>query len=139
MRWLSEHPAVSLALDIFGPAGIGDSVHAVAKRVGLSERRFIQVFTAQVGLTPKLFCRVLRFQHVREVVNQARALNWSQVALSCGYYDQSHLIHDFQEFSGLSPADYLCLRSNELFPNLVYDHRSTRSNRLLRNHVRLLG
>jgi hypothetical protein len=47
-----EHPAVSLALDIFGPAGIGASVRDVAKRVGLSQRRFIQVFTAQIGLTP---------------------------------------------------------------------------------------
>jgi AraC-like DNA-binding protein len=117
----SEHPAVSLALDIFGPAGIGDSVRAVAKRVGLSERRFIQVFRAQVGLTPKLFCRVLRFQHVRKAVNQAATLNWSQVALCCGYYDQSHLIHDFQEFSGLSPTDYLGQRSNKLFPNVVPD------------------
>jgi AraC-like DNA-binding protein len=56
-------------------------------------------------------------------VNQAATLNWSQVALACGYCDQSHLIHDFQEFSGLSPTDYHGLPSN----------------RLMRNHVRLLG
>lgn len=121
---LSEHPAVSLALDIFGPAGVGASVRAVAKRVGLSQRRFIQVFTAQVGLTPKLFCRVLRLQHAREVVVQATTLDWAQVALSCGYYDQSHLIHDFQEFCGLCPTDYLCQGSNKLFPNVVYEHTS---------------
>ncbi|WLD10963.1 helix-turn-helix domain-containing protein [Planctellipticum variicoloris] len=123
LRWPSEHPAVSLALDIFGPAGIGDSVRAAAKRVGLSQRRFIQVFTAQVGLTPKLFCRVLRFQRAREVVDQTATPNWAQVALVCGYYDQSHLIHDFLEFSDLSPTDYIGLRSN----------------RLLRNHVPLIG
>lgn len=121
LRWISEHPAVLLALDIFGPAGVGDSVGAVAKRVGLSQRRFIQVFTAHVGLTPKLFCRVLRFQRVRKVVVQATTLNWAQLALSCGYYDQSHLIHDFHEFSGLSPTDYLCHGSNKLFPNVVSD------------------
>lgn len=123
LRWISEQPAVSLALDIFGPAGIGDSVRAVAKRVGLSQRRFIQVFTDQVGLTPKLFCRVLRFQHAREAVDQAATLNWTRLALDCGYCDQSHLIHDFQEFSGLSPTDYFCLRST----------------RLLQNHVPLIG
>lgn len=123
LRWLSEHPAVSLALEIFGPAGIGDSVRAATKRVGLSQRRFIRVFTAQVGLTPKLFCRVLRFQKAREVVDQAATPNWCQLAVACGYYDQSHLIHDFQEFSCLSPTDYLCLRSN----------------RVLRNHVPLIG
>jgi AraC-like DNA-binding protein len=123
LRWLSEHPAVSLALDIFSPAGIGDSVRGVAERVGLSQRRFIQIFTAHVGLTPKLFCRVLRFQYAREFIDQSATLNWSRVALACGYYDQSHLIHDFQEFSGLSPTNYLCLPSN----------------RLIRNHVLVLG
>jgi AraC-like DNA-binding protein len=123
LRWLSEHPAVSLALEIIGPAGIGDSVRGVAERVGLCQRRFIQVFKTEVGLTPKLFCRVLRFQHAREVVDRAATLNWGQVALACNYYDQSHLIHDFQEFSGLSPTDYL----------------SQRNNRLLRNHVPLIS
>jgi AraC-like DNA-binding protein len=123
LRRLSEHAAVSLALEIFGSAGIGDSVHAVAERVGLSQRRLIQVFTAQVGLTPKLFCRVLRFQQVREYVDQATTLNWGQVALACNYCDQSHLIRDFQKFSGLTPTDYLSLRSNCL----------------LRNHVPVIG
>jgi AraC-like DNA-binding protein len=143
LRWLSEHPAVSLALDIFGPAGIRHSVRAVAKRVGLSQRRFIQVFTAQVGLTPKLFCRVLRFQHVREVVVRAATPNWAEVALDCGYYDQPHLIHDFQEFSGLSPTDYLCHGSNKLFPNVVSDPCLTpdfkRRNRILQKHVAVIG
>jgi len=114
LRCLSEHPAVSLALDIFGPAGIGDSVRAVAKRVGLSQRHFIQVFTAQVGLTPKLFCRVLRFQHARDAVDQTAPLNWAQLALACGYYDQSHMIDDFRAFSGLSPTEYLYVRDKRL-------------------------
>lgn len=102
-----DHPAVPLALGLFGSEGTGNSVRAVAQRVGLSQRRFIQLFTAHVGLTPKLFCRILRFQHVREFVNQTSTLNWAQLALAGGYYDQSHLIRDFRKFSGLSPTDYL--------------------------------
>lgn len=119
LRCFSKHPAVSLALSMFGPAGIGDSVRTVAERVGLSQRRFIQVFTAQVGLTPKLFCRVLRFRHAQKFLHQSATLNWSQAALSCGYYDQSHLIHDYREFSGLSPTDYLCMPSNRLLQSHV--------------------
>jgi len=119
LRRLTEHPAVSRALDIFGPRGIGDSVRAVAKRVGLSQRHFIQVFTAQVGLTPKLFCRVLRFQHARDVVDRTATLNWAQLASACGYYDQSHMIDDFRAFSGLSPTEYLCLRDKPLSRNHV--------------------
>lgn len=122
LRWKSEHPAVSRALGILGSTGAGDSVGAIAARVGLSQRRFIELFTAQVGLTPKLFGRVLRFQRARQFAHQAAKPNWSQVALTCGFYDQSHLIHDFQEFSGLSPADYFRLSTSELSPNLVYDH-----------------
>lgn len=114
LRGLSEHPAVSLALDLFGPAGIGDSVRAVAQRVGLSQRRFIQVFTNQVGLTPKLFCRVLRFQHARDTVDQTLKPNWVQLAMACGYYDQSHMIDDFRAFSGLSPGEYLAMRDKQL-------------------------
>lgn len=123
LQWMSEHPAVSLAIDIFGPKGRGESVRKVAERVGLSQRRFIKVFTAQVGLTPKLYCRVLRFQHAREIADQSATLNWSQLALACNYCDQSHLIRDFHEFSGLSPTEYLTLRSD----------------RLLRNHVPVVG
>jgi transcriptional regulator GlxA family with amidase domain len=128
LRWFSGHPAVPLAVDIFGEAGTGGSVRAAARRLGLSQRQFIHVFNAHVGLTPKLFCRVLRFKHAREFVDQAGAPDWRQVALACGYYDQSHLIRDFQMFSGLSPTAYLAL-SNHLLPN---DH-------LARNHVRLLS
>jgi hypothetical protein len=40
-----QHPAVSIGLEIFGPTGTGDTVHSAAKRVGLSRRRFIQLFT----------------------------------------------------------------------------------------------
>lgn len=119
----TQHPAVSLALDMFGVAGTGGSVKAVANRVGLSQRRFIQVFGSQIGLTPKLFCRVMRFNHVLESVERATKPNWCQMATDCGYVDQSHLIRDFQGFCGLSPADYLCLPSN----------------RRIRSHIRLIS
>ncbi len=119
LQRFTEHPAVALALDIFGPAGVGDSVRAAASRVGLSERRLIQLFTAHVGLTPKLFCRVLRFQHARKVTQQSASLNWAELALACGYYDQSHFIRDFQTFSGFCPTEYLRRRGSSLFPNLV--------------------
>jgi AraC-like DNA-binding protein len=118
-----EHPAITLALGTFGPAGIGDSVRSVSQRLGLSQRRFIQVFAEQVGLTPKLFCRVLRFEQAREHLNRFAKVNLSQVALACGYCDQSHMVRDFQEFSGFSPTAFLRRPGDELVPN----------------HVRLLG
>jgi AraC-like DNA-binding protein len=103
----TAHPAVAAALQMFGPAGTDASVRNVARSVGLCERRFIQVFNTHVGFTPKLFCRLLRFQRARTLAQQVERIDWSQLASSCGYFDQSHLIHDFQEFSSSSPTEYL--------------------------------
>jgi AraC-like DNA-binding protein len=102
-----HHPAVAAALSMFGAAGTAASVRDVARSVGLCERRFIQVFNAHVGLTPKLFCRLLRFQRARSLAQRLERVDWSRLASSCGYFDQSHLIHDFQEFSSSSPTEYL--------------------------------
>jgi AraC-like DNA-binding protein len=102
-----RHRATEAALHLFGPEGRGASTRDVAREVGLSQRRLIQLFSAQVGLTPKLLCRVLRFQRVRTMAQKGAAIDWAGTAAACGYYDQSHLINDFREFSGMSPEQYL--------------------------------
>lgn len=71
-------------------------------------------FARGVGMTPKLFCRVWRFQRVLRAVHHRDAVDWTEVALACGYFDQPHLIHDFREFSGLSPTEYLAARTEHL-------------------------
>jgi AraC-like DNA-binding protein len=119
VRPLKHHSAVPTALDAFRQTDEKARVREVARRVGLSQRRFIQVFTAEVGLTPKLFHRVQRFQRVRALVRKTAAPNWAQLAAACGYFDQSHLIHDFRAFSGLSPTDYLRQQSEQVLPNHV--------------------
>lgn len=101
------HLAVAIALNGFGPYGTGAAVRDVARDVGVCQRRFSKVFAAQVGLTPKVYCRILRFQRVRTLADQVEKPNWAQIASTCGYFDQSHLINDFQEFSGFSPTEYL--------------------------------
>jgi AraC-like DNA-binding protein len=89
-------------------------VSAVTDYIGISTRRFIQLFHQQVGLTPKAFCRVRRFQRVLRSVHGRREVDWAQVALDCGYYDQPHFIHDFQAFSGFTPSAYLALATTHL-------------------------
>lgn len=106
-RSQKSHRAVSIALHLLGPAGTGASIRDVARQIGMCQRRFTRVFAAQVGLPPKLFSRILRFQRARALADQAEKLDWAQLASTCGYFDQSHLINDFQEFSGLSPCEYL--------------------------------
>lgn len=112
-RLLEMHPAVTFALRAFQ----GMSLHAnpptvseVIEQIGLSPRRFIQVFSEEVGLTPKLFCRVRRFQNVLQLIDKGHQVDWAEIALTCGYYDQAHFIHDFRTFSGFNPKAYLMQR-----------------------------
>ena len=104
---VEQHYAVSAALEMFGKNQAGPTVREAAKYLGLSQRRFIQVFKAEVGMTPKLFSRIQRFQQTRTLIQQNHSPNWAGLAVDLGYFDQSHLIREFLEFSGLSPTDYL--------------------------------
>ena len=111
---LARHPAVSFALQAFGDSRRATSVADVTGQIGLSSRRFADVFNNQVGVTPKLFCRVRRFQDVLRRIGMSREIDWTDVALSCGYFDQAHFIHDFRAFSGLSPTAYAAHRTEHL-------------------------
>ena len=82
-------------------------VRELAHEAGLSRRRFAQLFRAQIGLTPKLYCRVQRFQNAVKQIASGSSVDWAQLALAAGYCDQAHLAHEFREFSGLSPGAYL--------------------------------
>jgi AraC-like DNA-binding protein len=104
---VEQHYAVSAALEMFGKNQAGPRVREAAKYLGLSQRRFIQVFKAEVGITPKLFSRIQRFQQTRTFIQHNPSINWADLAVDFGYFDQSHLIRDFLEFSGLSPTDYI--------------------------------
>jgi AraC-like DNA-binding protein len=96
------HPAVPIALGRLARPGV--TVGAVAEDVHLSRRRFIQVFTSEVGMTPKRLSRVLRFQRASALVRRINAPDWARLARACGYFDQSHLINEVSEFTGTSPS-----------------------------------
>jgi AraC-like DNA-binding protein len=106
-RPLELHPAVSFAALRFGRNPHTTTVASVLDAIGLSHRRFSQLFQDQTGLTPKAFCRVRRFQRVLRSIHAKREPEWARIALDCGYYDQAHFIHDFQSFSGFTPTGYV--------------------------------
>jgi AraC-like DNA-binding protein len=77
----------------------------LAPSLSLSPRQFERRFKRAVGMAPKLFCRIQRFQRVfREIESGG---NWVQAALACGYYDQAHLVRDMRQFSGETPSALL--------------------------------
>jgi AraC-like DNA-binding protein len=76
---------------------------------GMSARQLRRLFLDQMGLTPKHFCRVIRFRHSLSHLRGAKRGDWAGVALECGYYDQAHFINDFREFSGYTPGEFQAL------------------------------
>jgi len=106
--WLERscHPAVCFALDAFLCSPSVARVSDVTGVISLSPRRFIEKFEAEVGLTPKRYCRLLRFQSAVKKAHRATPIDWTQLALDCGYFDQAHFIHDFREFAGITPSGY---------------------------------
>ena len=114
VRPLELHPGVSFALHRFCARPQSTSVASVLDRLGLSHRRSAELFHGQVGLTPKSFSRVQRFQRVLRLVHRAPEIDWADVALDCGYYDQPHFIHDFQAFSGFTPTIYAARATEHL-------------------------
>ena len=107
---LHHHPAVLLAASELKFVS-GVSIKKLATAVNLSHKRFIQMFQNEIGLTPKLYARIMRFQKVLDNIETLNGSVWSEVADVCGYFDQSHLIHEFQEFSGITPTAYMDIRT----------------------------
>ena len=118
---MHHHGAVDFALREFTRVPHVRTVTEVSAAVGLSQRRFIQLFSEQVGLTPKVFCRIRRFQRAIQSAHRKDAVNWSELAVDCGYFDQAHLIHDFQSFSGLTPAAWAVQRTDHVNHVPIYD------------------
>jgi AraC-like DNA-binding protein len=119
-RWRGfapRHRAVLHALESFTREPDNITVGKVTAEVGLSRRRLIEIFTEQIGMTPKIFCRVLRFQRAINEIQRRRAVPWSDIATGCGYYDQAHFINDFREFCGITPGDYA--GESPEYPNFV--------------------
>ena len=86
-------------------------VDQLAAQLGVSRQHLALQFRQQVGISPKLFARISRFRAVNSALKQLPAqADWAQVALQYGYFDQSHLIHDFQDFASASPQAWLAAR-----------------------------
>jgi AraC-like DNA-binding protein len=116
-----HHCAVDYALRRFAHAPTVVTVRDMARSTGWSERRFSQVFREQVGLSPKVWCRVRRFQQAVKELHAGVDVAWSTLALDCGYYDQSHFANEFRAFSGVDVTTYSA--NHTIWANHISDDR----------------
>ena len=111
-------PAIAFALENFAGLPGTAQIPALAGRMGLSPKRLVERFKAAVGIAPKRYCRILRFQRALAAAERGRQLDWTRIALDCGYFDQAHFIHDFRSFAGITPTAYDAARTQ--FRNHVH-------------------
>jgi AraC-like DNA-binding protein len=100
------HPLVDWATRRLAECGGQLRTAELARDAGVSRKHLAGLFREQVGLAPKTLARIHRFQRALGALGENRVVDWSELADRCGYYDQSHLIHDFRQFAGMSPADF---------------------------------
>ncbi|MDQ4038297.1 MAG: helix-turn-helix transcriptional regulator [Actinomycetota bacterium] len=106
---LAASPAPPAALEwalsrMHATAGNLD-IGSLTDELGCSRRYLIGAFNEYVGIPPKLFARILRFQRACALADMHK-LRWSEIAQRCGYYDHAHLIRDFQQFAGRTPVSF---------------------------------
>ena len=96
-------PEVAWAWRQLARSGGRVPISTLGDELGWSPKRLIARFREQIGLPPKQVARLLRFQQATTLISAAESPDWGALAHMCGYYDQSHLIHEFQRFAGDTP------------------------------------
>ncbi len=104
------HPVAEWALEKVVKSAGAVRISDLARDSGFSRKHLAELFRHNVGLTPKRLARLHRFHDTLDRARTRTEVDWSELALDCGYYDQSHLSRDFRDFSGLSPERLLSSR-----------------------------
>lgn len=97
--------ADQLVARILNEPGIG-TVDDLVELTGIGKRSLQRIFNEYVGVSPKWVIRRYRLHELIEKLNSGDKLDWAQLALELGYFDQAHLINDFKVFIGHSPSRY---------------------------------
>lgn len=95
-------------------------ISLLADTACLSTKQLSRIFVEYVGTSPKDFIRIVRMQRALFMMQQNPQMSFAQIAYSCGFSDQSHMIKEFKLFSGYTPMKYLavCAPYSDYFSNL---------------------
>jgi AraC-like DNA-binding protein len=104
-RCRPEEPIDLVATQMLDPANDHSQAEWAAMAC-LSTRQFERNFITRTGVTPKLFLRIVRFEHAMKIKNKYPGKSWSQIADECGYTDSSHLLREFKEFAEFPPSKF---------------------------------
>jgi AraC-like DNA-binding protein len=86
-------------------------VATLCEELGWSRKRLVARFREEVGLPPKSVARLLRLEHAVDLLDRDATPSWAALALTCGYYDQAHLINEFRAMTGTTPTAFVADRA----------------------------
>jgi AraC-like DNA-binding protein len=98
-------------------------VHEVANGVGWSSRQLERNFRISVGLSPKSFSRIIRFQNLLRLMGEGALREWANLAIEGGYADQPHMVREFREFSGHTPSERKTIDTDQFAVHFVSPRR----------------
>jgi AraC-like DNA-binding protein len=90
------------------------SFQHLCDQIGFSQKHFINLFKEQVGVSPKQYLKIMRFQKTIVEIENHESIHWSSFARENGYYDQPHFINEFKSFSGFTPNEYISRKTDTL-------------------------
>jgi AraC-like DNA-binding protein len=96
---------VRRALRVLEQETVLPAVETLAERLGASTRQLRRAFAEVVGLSPKQYLRIMRFQRARGLMRAGAEPRWSMIAQTAGYFDQAHMINEFRVLSGQTPGE----------------------------------
>jgi AraC-like DNA-binding protein len=90
----------------------------------LCRKQFERIFSEHIGISPKQYLKIIRFQFAIFQKQQNANMNLLDVSFKSGYYDQSHFINDFKSLSGLTPKQYFSKNEacSDFFEDKMYSH-----------------
>lgn len=109
---LTVNPCVEYAVREMTLRPDAVSISRMNAKIGYSQKHFTEMFRRSVGLTPKTYLKIMRFQKAVKAIDSSDTIDWGAIAQDCGFYDQAHFINDFRHFSGFTPERYTAVKSN---------------------------
>ena len=109
---LEINPGVEFAINEMRSHPDAINIGRMNAKIGYSQKHFTHLFRSQVGVTPKSYLKIMRFQKAIREIEKARSVDWGKISQDCGFYDQSHFINNFKTFSGFTPEQYAQIQTN---------------------------
>src|SRR5690606_33264316 len=83
----------------------------------ITKKTFERYFLNFIGVTPKQYANICRFNNVRTYLDSLQTeVDWHNIVVNFGYYDQSHLIREFKRYAGKTPSEYISIASRITAP-----------------------